>query len=953
VLAGFSFVDSAFAEHRNKPNSGGYVFDCSGNGGGNFGRWAEFRNWVQDNNGAYHACGYNWINQCFDGNGERTKECNDSSFGQIIHQFDQDRPAGWQFVVNQFEQELSGFKPLDNQRNTKLIFRGHSFGGGTATMIGTTSFPRDISLIDFIWLMDPVGPSGARRTLVNDCGIHENDVCGFTFGPRDFHAHVKRVLFQHQEQGAPPGDINIGNPWKFRSPQVEDVLVTCSTLDASTCHFKMDSFDSVFDRGLEILNSMNKRPIWETGFPNPSSIVIDEGENISVELTAVDGKARNLGAKTGFTHVQDYEENTGIMNLRLVLLSLYVPSPNQNSLIDNGSFENDCTINGPNVNECRYSGHVRRLQTGNTDLDSWDIKGSVDHVGTSWLASHGKMSLDMSGIADTAPNSISQTFPTQIGKNYFVSFELGANPLCGLVPNPKTLVAKAGDAEVTFNRSTGSVVIWQSKNFIFEATDATTTLEFSSPDNSGCGPTLDNVVVIDTLSQPFYTFLDQGRKGPVGGSTEYIAREGSLDLFSVDSFSGNLIMQVYDNGFPCNKCRGDNSHLAQGATGLWKNILIPVIINNLPPVPSISVDSENNFLFSATDPSALDEAAGFAYEVDWGDGNDVQSFGQASGNLIQNGSFEDGNHPGTFTTLNVGATNLKPWNITSGTVDHIQDSWFGSAGFRSLDMSGASGTESNTIIQEFDTENEKSYFVSFEMGANPHCGSVPDPKNLVAKAGDAKVTFTAPVNGGVKWQSKNFIFMATSDRTTLEFSSPDNSGCGPALDNVVVTLVPDLHLDLEPQPHSYNAPGNYTVTLTAIDKDGGVSAPVSLNYASTVASPPQAPPGDAPPVDQPTPPGDVLTEPELSIPDWVKDNAKWWSERAVSDSDFTRGISYMIDEDIISIPDLPETTQAAEENVPEWVRNMAGWWAHDQTSDREFADAIKFLVEKGIIHVET
>jgi len=100
-------------------------------------------------------------------------------------------------------------------------------------------------------------------------------------------------------------------------------------------------------------------------------------------------------------------------------------------------------------------------------------------------------------------------------------------------------------------------------------------------------------------------------------------------------------------------------------------------------------------------------------------------------------------------------------------------------------------------------------------------------------------------------------------------------------------------------------------------------------------------------------PDDELKVPELVIPDWIKNTAGWWAEKSVDDSDFTGGISFLIEEDIINIPDLPAATEAAEENVPDWIRNMAGWWADDLTTDQEFADAIKFLVEKGIIQVQT
>ena len=148
-------------------------------------------------------------------------------------------------------------------------------------------------------------------------------------------------------------------------------------------------------------------------------------------------------------------------------------------------------------------------------------------------------------------------------------------------------------------------------------------------------------------------------------------------------------------------------------------------------------------------------------------------------------------------------------------------------------------------------------------------------------------------------------------------------------------------LDVE---HNYATGGTYVISFTATDKDGDALKPVSLQVLVSDETPPATPP--APPVD-------VLTAQELSIPEWVKDTAGWWSDRAVEDTDFTGGISYLIEEDIIHIPDLPAATEAVEENVPEWVRDLAGWWSEDLTTDQEFADAIKYLVEQGIIQVKT
>jgi len=89
----------------------------------------------------------------------------------------------------------------------------------------------------------------------------------------------------------------------------------------------------------------------------------------------------------------------------------------------------------------------------------------------------------------------------------------------------------------------------------------------------------------------------------------------------------------------------------------------------------------------------------------------------------------------------------------------------------------------------------------------------------------------------------------------------------------------------------------------------------------------------------------------LEIPDWVRNNAKWWNEGKINDSDFANGIQYMINNQVIVIPDLAESGEASEQQIPGWVKNNAGWWAAGQISDEEFGNGIEFLVINGIIAV--
>jgi len=88
------------------------------------------------------------------------------------------------------------------------------------------------------------------------------------------------------------------------------------------------------------------------------------------------------------------------------------------------------------------------------------------------------------------------------------------------------------------------------------------------------------------------------------------------------------------------------------------------------------------------------------------------------------------------------------------------------------------------------------------------------------------------------------------------------------------------------------------------------------------------------------------------VPGWIKNNAKWWAEGQIGDSDFTSGIQHLMKEKIINIPDLPEqASEVAEEKVPDWVKNNAGWWADGSISEEDFLNGIKYLVGKGIIQV--
>jgi len=94
------------------------------------------------------------------------------------------------------------------------------------------------------------------------------------------------------------------------------------------------------------------------------------------------------------------------------------------------------------------------------------------------------------------------------------------------------------------------------------------------------------------------------------------------------------------------------------------------------------------------------------------------------------------------------------------------------------------------------------------------------------------------------------------------------------------------------------------------------------------------------------------------IPSWIKNNAGWWADDKIDDFTFAQGIAYLIKNKIIQIHDLPTTPDGEiiiEEDIliPSWIKNNAGWWADDNISDSDFLYGIKFLVENNIIKFQS
>ena len=86
------------------------------------------------------------------------------------------------------------------------------------------------------------------------------------------------------------------------------------------------------------------------------------------------------------------------------------------------------------------------------------------------------------------------------------------------------------------------------------------------------------------------------------------------------------------------------------------------------------------------------------------------------------------------------------------------------------------------------------------------------------------------------------------------------------------------------------------------------------------------------------------------VPGWVKNNAGWWADGTIAESEFISGVEFLITGGIIVVPQTTVSSETSD-GVPDWVKNNAGWWADGTITDGEFLNGISHLIKSGLISV--
>ena len=104
----------------------------------------------------------------------------------------------------------------------------------------------------------------------------------------------------------------------------------------------------------------------------------------------------------------------------------------------------------------------------------------------------------------------------------------------------------------------------------------------------------------------------------------------------------------------------------------------------------------------------------------------------------------------------------------------------------------------------------------------------------------------------------------------------------------------------------------------------------------------------------------ISNEKTSTIPQWIKDNAGWWSKNQIDDRTFVLGIEYLIKENFINIPTTSSSNLTIEDSnnnerlneIPLWIKNNAKWWSDGIISDSDFVTGLEYLIKNRIIIVK-
>ena len=97
---------------------------------------------------------------------------------------------------------------------------------------------------------------------------------------------------------------------------------------------------------------------------------------------------------------------------------------------------------------------------------------------------------------------------------------------------------------------------------------------------------------------------------------------------------------------------------------------------------------------------------------------------------------------------------------------------------------------------------------------------------------------------------------------------------------------------------------------------------------------------------------------DAQIPNWIKNVAGWWADGVISENEFLTGIEYLVNNNIILLDFVPcnykiqDQTISPSKSVPDWIKNNASWWSENLIDDIDYINGLQYLIEYKIIKID-
>ena len=251
---------------------------------------------------------------------------------------------------------------------------------------------------------------------------------------------------------------------------------------------------------------------------------------------------------------------------------------------------------------------------------------------------------------------------------------------------------------------------------------------------------------------------------------------------------------------------------------------------------------------------------------------------------------------------------------------------------------------------------------SYTCGDTGYCSECPNNQycsaGLPIPSGSISPTYTPPISNPSSNSASSYTITGsvTVDHNTIELPTYESSFVKisgqienqPRGNPVSITITsPDgTNQDLQ----TFTAQSGFFLTSIMITKDSQVGTyQIKITYHDSQIATTSFTITTA--TDSTTNSLSTQTPKPVQIPSWIKNNAKWWSEGYIDDSEFVKGIQYMLEQGIMKIPPSPGGYLQNSNQIPSWIKNNAKWWSEGQIDDSEFVKGMQYLVQVGIIQL--